>query len=102
MISIGELDAQHADFVKRKFPNITDWRGPMKHCRKETKEAIESGEEEEFADVLLTLMSSWRLRFPEADVYRLLEAAKEKLIKCEPREWGEVNADGFQEHIKSH
>lgn len=99
-MNINELYKYHADFVSRKFPEIRDYRGPLRHLKKEVDEAIESGEEEEFSDILLLLFSSYRLRFPNNSPDDLLKAAYLKLTACEGREWGKMNKEGFQEHIR--
>ena len=100
MKSFQELNMVHKDFVDRKFPNITDWRGPLHHLSEEVKEAIESGEEEEFAYLQLLILSAFRLRFPGASTNHLIKMCFRKLKKLEGIEWGEVNDKGFQEHIK--
>lgn len=100
MEAFSRLNDAHADFVKRKFPNVTDWKGPLHHLEKEVKEAIESGEEEEFADMQLLILSAFRLRFPDKTVFDLIDMCFSKLNKCESREWGEVNELGFVEHIR--
>lgn len=94
------LDARHKAFVEKAFPDITDWRAPLNHMAEEVQEAIQSGEEEEFADILLLLLSSFRLRFPEGDVGYLLHIAHEKMAVNEKRKWGAKEAGGHRKHIK--
>lgn len=97
---IHELYRQHANFVAEAFPTITDYRGPLRHMAKEVQEAIESGEPEEFADILLLLFSAFRLRFPGHSAYNLVNIAFDKLAVAQRRKWGKVNEQGFSEHIK--
>lgn len=98
-LSLKNFDRKHSEFTNRVFPQITDFRGPLKHMKKEVKEAIASGEPEEFADILMLLLSSFRLRFPLCNTDDLLKAAAAKLEICEGRDW-KMNDQGFAEHVK--
>lgn len=91
----------HAAFCAEKFPDITDFRGPLRHLKKEVDEAIDSGDPEEFADMQILLLSAFRIRFPEKNTEHLIRMCFEKLKKCENREWGEINGEGFVEHVKN-
>lgn len=89
----------HGKFVKEAFPEITDFRGPLKHLLKEVQEAIESGDEEEFADIFMLLLSAFRLRFPRKTINFLILISIEKLGRNKMRKW-EMNDEGFAEHVR--
>lgn len=93
------LDSEHEDFCIRSFPDLTDYRGPLRHMAEEVQEAIESGEADEFADILLLLLSAWRLRFPGGNVGDLVHTAFKKLEVNKTRRWLKLNSEGFSKHI---
>ena len=90
----------HGVFCEKAFPTITDFVPVLKHLKEEADEAISSGEAEEFADVLMLLLSAFRLRFPDEGVHSLLYAAEQKLKVCKERKWVIVE-DGYGQHIKN-
>jgi predicted house-cleaning noncanonical NTP pyrophosphatase (MazG superfamily) len=99
-ITLKDFDEAHREFVEQTFPDVTDYRAPLEHMKEEVKEAIESGEPEEYADILMLLLSSFRLRFPELTTDDLLQFSVSKLIVNKQRKWGDVNEKGFREHLQ--
>lgn len=89
----------HKVFTEKTFPDIKDYRGPLRHLKEEVDEAIESGEEEEFADILMLLLSAFRLRFPGKTTNDLLSMCFEKLGQLKERQWA-MNDQGYATHVK--
>lgn len=96
-LNLENFNREHAKFCAKAFPNITDYRAPLKHLKKEVKETMVSGEPDEYADCLMLLLSSFRLKYPHCDTHDLLRAAAAKLEINKSREW-EMNSEGFAEH----
>jgi len=96
---LKDFDQAHKEFCETAFPDINDYRKPLEHMKLEIQEAITSGEPEEFADILMLLLSAFRLRFPKCNTDDLLSAAASKLIINRERTW-EMNLEGFAQHVK--
>ena len=89
-----------ADFSDKQFGKNRPFTAPLHHMKKEIKEAIDSGELEEFADILLLLLDSFRKRYPRAHTDKLLRAALRKINVCKKRKWGKPDKNGVFEHIR--
>lgn len=76
------------------------FRAPLHHLKMEVDETIDSGDIEEFADMFLLIMDSFRLRFPNKSPQDLLLACDEKIQILYKRKWGKPNENGVIEHIR--
>ena len=95
-----QFNEAHKTFVEKAFPNVTDFRGPFYHMNKEIVECKENGVLQEFADLQMLLLSAFRLKYPSLNTYNLIWICFSKLEKCKNRKWGEINEEGFVEHIE--
>lgn len=101
MKNIEEIRDLIAKFSDDKFGIDRPFTAPLYHLKKEVDEAIESGEIEEFVDMMLLLLDSYRKRFPDFPVQTLLNCCYEKIIITLPkRMWGKPDANGVIEHIR--
>ena len=99
-LTLAAFDARHAEFVRRTFPEILDYRKPLLHLRGEVDEAMDGGDRHEFSDMLMLVLSAFRLRYPDLTTDDLLRDAYEKLAINEGRRW-RMNADGFAQHVEA-
>ena len=99
-MTLEELNNKHKKFTDHAFPDITDYKATLQHLRREVDEALASGALEEFADIFLLLLSSYRLRFPERSISTLIDAANIKLQHNKNRKWV-MNKQGFAEHDRT-
>ncbi len=89
-----------AEFSDRKFGSDRPFTAPLHHLKKEVNEAIESGEMEEFADMQLLLLDSFRKKFPNSTTEELLNLCMMKIELCEKRIWGMPDENGVIEHVR--
>lgn len=93
------FNISHARFTDSTFPDIKDFRGPLRHLLEEVQEAIDSGEEEEFADMFMLILSAFRLRFPGKNTHALLQMCFNKLAENRKRRWAR-NDKGYATHVE--
>jgi hypothetical protein len=96
VIELAVLQQAHSIWAANTFgerPFTVDLQKMMS----EAKEAMESGEPEEFADILLCLLSACDLRGIRTE--DLLNLAFAKLEKNRQRRWAQ-NPDGTWSHVK--
>lgn len=98
---LEQLDTfQHTTFEwSAKQFGVRGPKGPLNHLKSECDEMIAAPDDiEEFADGFLLLQdAASRAGHKMSDVYI---AALKKHVVNEAREWGEVNEQGFTEHVK--
>jgi len=122
---IDYLKEEIRNFSEGQFGPRTDPRGPLNHLKEEVIELIESigkvdemsirlnripqefeklkkNEEEEWADCILLLLDSFRIRYGNETSYnKLLHFALNKLEVVKDREWDkEPDENGAYRHIK--
>lgn len=100
MTKLDIIRARISEFSNTKFGK-RPYTAPLYHMTKEVLEAIDSGEPEEYADILLLLLDSWSKRFPGISTDELLRAAEEKIEVLWTRKYGEPDENGVYEHIRT-
>jgi len=100
MTRLDIIRARISEFSNVKFGQ-RPYTAPLHHMSKEVLEAIESGEAEEYADILLLLLDSWSKRFPGSSTDELLHAAESKIDILWTRKYGEPDENGVYEHIRT-
>lgn len=99
-MKLEEIKNMIAEFSDRKFGSDRPFTAPLYHMKKEIDEAIEGGDIEEFADIMLLLLDAFRKRFPNLPTNDLLDLCEEKIHVCEKREWGKPDKNGVIEHLR--
>jgi len=94
---IKDLIAEASD---KLFGTERDFTAPLYHLKKEVEEAIESGEIEEFVDMQLLLLDSYRKRFPDFDTQVFLNCCEEKIQTLYRRKYQAPDEHGVIEHIR--
>ncbi len=100
MITLEIVKNAISEFSDRKFGTDRPFTAPLHHLKKEVNEAIESGEIEEFADMQLLLLDSFRKKFPNSTTEDLLNVCMDKIQTCEKRIWGKPDKNGVVEHVR--
>lgn len=98
---LDEFQQDAAEWSLRTF-GIRKVTGPLNHLKSEIDEIIaDPTDVEEFADALILLQdAAWRSGHKMSEIF---EAALAKNEKNKKREWpprGQVNEQGFTEHVK--
>lgn len=99
-ITLENVKLAIAEFSDRKFGKERPYTSPLYHLKLEVQETIEDGDIMEYADCLLLLMDSFRMKYPGKHSDELLKACFDKLEICETRKWGEPDENGVFQHIK--
>ena len=89
-----------AEFSDRVFGVDRPYTAPLYHLKKEVDETIIDGELEEYADMMLCLLDSFRKKHPDKTTLDLMCACHFKLAKLEERQWGKPDENGVIEHIR--
>jgi len=100
MPNLDYIMAKIAKFSDTKFGVDRTFTAPLYHLKKEVDECIESGEIEEYVDMQLLLLDSYRKRFPDFDTQILLNCCEEKIETLYKRKWGLPDENGVVEHIR--
>jgi len=97
---LESIKNQIAEFSDKTFGSERPFTAPLHHLHKEVDEAIESGEIEEFVDMLLLLLDAYRKRFPDFTTETLLKCCQEKIPNLYNRKYGKPDENGVVEHIR--
>lgn len=101
MISkLEQIKYEIALFSDNKFGKERPFTAPLQHLKLEADEAIESGELEEFCDILLLLLDAFRKKFPDLSTDDLLSECRAKIKICEKRKYHKPDKNGIIEHIR--
>lgn len=100
-ITLEGIKTSIAEFSDRVFGIDRPYTAPLYHLKKEVDETIESGDVEEYADMLLLLLDSFRKKHPDKTTEDLLNVSYAKIVKCEDRQWGKPDKNGVIEHIRN-
>ena len=98
--SIQGVSDKIAKFSDVTFGEDRPFTAPLHHMKLEVDEAIESGNEEEFADILLLLLDSYRKKHPLKSTKDLLNCANAKIEKLKTRKWQKADERGVVQHIR--
>jgi hypothetical protein len=99
-ITLERLKINIANFSDKTFGIDRPYTAPLYHLKKEIDETIEDGDIEEYADMLLLLLDSFRKKHPTKNTLDLLQVSQNKIVICESREWGKPDENGVIEHIR--
>jgi hypothetical protein len=90
-----------ASFSDKTFGTNRSFAAPLEHLKEEVQEVIDSnGDIDEYADCMLLLLDSFRMKYPNLSTKDLLKQCKRKLKVCEQRKWGKPDSKGVVRHIK--
>lgn|GEM_PF-893548 len=98
--TIQSVSNNIATFSDEVFGIDRPFTAPLHHMKKEVDEAIESGDKEEFADLLLLLLDAYRKKFPLNTTQDLLNESQDKIEICKSRKWSKPDENGVIEHIR--
>jgi hypothetical protein len=97
-IDINDLQHDLKTWTEKQFPQRTT-NSILAHLRKETTELEEDSQDiMEYADCMMLLLDAASYNGIHAS--DILRACYDKLEINKARKWGNVNSDGFVEHIK--
>ena len=99
-ITIQSVSDEIQKFSDTTFGEDRPFTAPLHHMKLEVDEAIESGNEEEFADILLLLLDSYRKKHPLKSTKDLLNCANAKIEKLKTRKWQKPDERGVVQHIR--
>lgn len=89
-----------ADFSDRTFGKDRPFSAPLWHMKKEIDECLETPTLEEYSDLQLLLLDSFRKAHEDKSVDELFDASMDKISVLKKREWGEPDENGVIEHKK--
>lgn len=102
MSDLQKLYQEFSDWSQKTFQSDSERgpTGPINHLKKEIEElAANPTDRMEYADCFLLLVDAYR-RAGLGDISSLIKDVRAKFEICKERKWGEINKDGFYQHIK--
>lgn len=100
-VTLQSVSDQISKFSDETFGKDRPFTAPLHHMKLEVEEVIQSGEEEEFADVLLLLLDSYRKKFPKNSTNDLLNCSANKIEKLKSRKWQKPDENGVFQHVRN-
>lgn len=100
-MNLNDIKNIIAEFSDKTFGADRPYTAPLFKLKEEVDEAIEGGEMEEYADMLLLLLDSFRKKFPLADAQILIDNCQYKVENILPnRVWGNPDINGAYHHVQ--
>lgn len=99
-ITLQSVSDKISKFSDETFGKDRPFTAPLHHMKLEVEEVIQSGDEEEFADVLLLLLDSYRKRFPKNSTDDLLNCSANKIEALKYRKWQKPDENGVFQHVR--
>lgn len=100
-VTLQSVSDQISKFSDEIFGKLRPFTAPLHHMKLEVEETIQSGDEEEFADILLLLLDSYRKKFPNSITQDLLNVADKKIALLWNRKWDKPDENGVIQHIRN-
>lgn len=102
LIDLQIISDSIAKFSDDVFGKDRPFTAPLYHMKLKIDEVIESGDEEEFADVLLLLLDSYRKRYTNNSTQDLLNFAAKKIEILKNRKLQKPDPNGVIQHIREY
>jgi hypothetical protein len=99
-MNLNDIKNIIAEFSDKTFGADRPYTAPLYKLAEEVQEAIDGGKMEEYADMLLLILDSFRKKYPLTDAQILLDYCEHKVKNILPnRVWGNPDVNGAYHHI---